>query len=128
MSKINDLKAALDKHLAHARSIHDTATHAESQDASRAVEQAQRDLSAHITDGAKPCPVCDRQPIGMEQPVGARARGEREGRVEYEIGCISCSGLSVRGGLLPRHAVEAWNEKVDASIEFLAQKKISEKK
>ena len=69
------------------------------------------ELQAVLTEGAQPCPLCGQKPHGMEQPT---AKG-----VEYEIGCLGCKPFkhkdgttrrpAVRGGLLPKHAVEAWN-------------------
>jgi len=65
-----------------------------------------------ITEGADPCPRCAAPPHGMRQPNG-------RGGFEYEVGCTTCQPFKhvdgtirefrVRGGLLPRHAVEAWN-------------------
>lgn len=88
--------------------------------ASGAVKELQRELSEAITDGADPCPLCGQRPHGIEHQV---ARGRRVG-VEYEIGCLGCvvdpsdpERVSVRGGLLPRHAVEAWNEMVAARVQ-----------
>lgn len=116
MAKIHDIKAERDKHLAHARSIAHTGSHADNRKASEAVAKAQADMIAHITEGAKPCPRCGKPPVGMEQPTG------RNGS-EFEIGCAACLPFqhtdgtlryaSVRGGMLPRHAVEAWNEGVE---------------
>ena len=68
-----------------------------------AVKAARAALSDAICAGAKPCPSCGSEALhGMAQP------GPR-GRTEYEVGCRNC-GRRVRGGLLPRHTVEAWNE------------------
>lgn len=74
-------------------------------------------FTAAITEGAKPCPFCAKHPHGIEQP---RSGGDG---YEYEIGCLTCPPFKyadgtmrqvrVRGGLLPRHAVDAWNEGPD---------------
>ncbi len=116
MKKIHEIKADREKHLAHAREIAATGTAEECRAASDAVEKAQKDLIARITEGARPCPRCGEAPTGMEQPAG-------KGRTEYEIGCQKCKPFthtdgtirkaSVRGGMLPRHAVDAWNEGPD---------------
>ena len=51
-------------------------------------------------------------PTGMAHPTG-------RGGIEYEIGCTTCKTIPhddgtvrqfrTRGGVMPRHAVEAWN-------------------
>ncbi len=139
MANLKDLKAERDKRLAHAREISNTATHPENQAAGNAVIEMQLAIVAHITQGAKPCPVeievtpavlatdgtvatpavtrvCGLAPTGLEQPAG-------RGRSEFEVGCPVCRTIahtdgttrrvSVRGGLLPKHAVDAWNEGPD---------------
>lgn len=84
-----------------------TATDSELREASLIVKKLQAELSSAITHGAEPCPQCNVVPHGIEQPSGRRSGG-----VEYEIGCLTHTKLRVRGGLLPRHAVETWNELV----------------
>lgn len=108
------VKAARD----HAQAISNTANAAENYAATQAVEQLQRELADHITDGALPCPFCDKQPIGMEHP---QARGST-----FEIGCMTPTcvpfehtdgtkrEVRVRGGTDPSHAVDSWNEGPDA--------------
>jgi len=85
------------------------------------VKEARKALNDFIIAGAKPCPKCGAQPIGIEHQV--------RGGVTYEVGCPVCKPFAVpagtnkygkplhvmcqpsaRGGILPRHAVEAWNE------------------
>lgn len=68
-----------------------------------AVKTAMAEFAAKMVEGAEPCPKCGAMPHGIEQP-------RRDGRgCEYEIGCLACKGERVRGGLMPSHAVEAWN-------------------
>lgn len=79
--------------------------------ASDAVRELQRAISDCITEGANPCPKCLRPPHGIHQ-----TEGKYPG---FEIGCLTCHPFKwidrttryprVRSGLLPRHAVEAWN-------------------
>jgi hypothetical protein len=79
---------------------------------SMAVKDVSREVSAAITLGCEPCPGCQQVPHGMEQPG-------RRGAFEYEIGCLGCKPFDhtdgtrreyrVRGGLMPSHAVDAWN-------------------
>ena len=117
MATIKELNKARDAVLEKAQALANTGTHSQCQEAMAAVVKAQNDIIAFITEGAKPCPRCGGKPIGMEQPIGKR------GRVEYEVGCPACKPfehtdgtmrkVSTRGGLLPRHAVEAWNEGPD---------------
>lgn len=116
MGKIHVIKQERDAALAHARSIAETGTAAELREASVKVEETQRALVAHIVEGAAPCPRCKSDPVGMEQPTG-------RGAAEYEIGCPVCTYFVhddgslrmalVRGGLMPKHAVELWNMGVD---------------
>lgn len=96
------------------------------QDALRAksdkVKAARKALNDFIVTGAKPCPKCGATPVGIEHQV--------KGGVTYEVGCPACKPFAeptgdkdndgrpihimrkpaARGGILPRHAVEAWNE------------------
>lgn len=101
--QIQAIKADLVTALGAYHAIVHTAPAAEVKAASDTVKAARRALSDAICEGANPCPLCDAAPIGLEQPRG-------KGGVEYEIGCPSCRDTRVRGGMLPRHAVEAWNE------------------
>ncbi len=103
MANIETLKSALALALAEARALGDGSTEAERHAATQAVTAAQEALSSALAEGAKHCPLCKVPPIGIEQPT---AKGR-----EYEVGCRKC-GLRVSGGLLPRHAVEAWNERM----------------
>lgn len=124
---INELKQELAVALQNARDAHDTATHHESQELSNVVVALQKAISDAICEGANPCPRCANPPIGIEQP---NARGG----VEYEIGCgAGCEPFAdnngtmrqcrVRGGMMPKHTVEAWNA---GPYTFLQAAKVSE--
>ncbi len=75
----------------------------------------QKEFSALIAKGAKPCPGCGQPPMGIEH--------QTQYGFSYEVGCIACKRFahtdgtarefSARGGTLPKHAVEAWNEGPD---------------
>lgn len=105
-------KAALDEAKAHYLSIANTAPAEEQRAASEKIKAFQSELSALITEGAKPCPSCGGAPVGIEQPGPT-----------FEVGCSSCGWFrhtdgtvrdhSARGGIMPRHTVEAWNEGPD---------------
>lgn len=107
------LAAAKAKHLAESNSAEPHVAYANGQ----AVKALQKALSDAICEGAKPCPNCGAEPWGMEQPA-PNARG-----VEYEIGCRVCKpfehkdgsvrAFRARGGLMPKHTVDAWNEGPD---------------
>lgn len=109
---INAIKKQIDEAQAGYLAIVHTAPAAEVAEASRAVKGLRAALSAAITEGADACPDCGVAPHGLEQPAG-------RGGVEYEIGCLHCGAFEhtdgttrehrVRGGMFPRHAVEAWN-------------------
>lgn len=109
---IAKIKADLGAALAAYREIANTAPAPQVLEASRKARALQEALSAAISEGANPCPDCGAQPHGMEQPTGKSG-------VEYEIGCLACGQFEhtdgtlrwhrVRGGMLPKHAVEAWN-------------------
>lgn len=88
------------------------------------------DISEAIAHGAGPCPTCGAAPKGVEQPRPGTKRGESE----YEVGCPICGwfikeegGLTAfnhaaRGGILPSHAVDAWN----LGSEYWVSKPVSE--
>lgn len=88
--------------------------------ATAAVRARQDALAGAIADGANPCPFCKVMPHGMEQP---HVVNNVECGVEFEVGCLACKPfvwsdgttrkVSVRGGLIPRQTVEAWNEGPD---------------
>lgn len=101
--KIQGIKEDLVKALGTYHAIVHSAPEAEVRAASNTVRELRRLLSDAICEGADPCPTCGTSPIGLEQP-------KPKGGVEYELGCPVCPGVKVRGSLLPRHAVEAWNE------------------
>ncbi len=121
MATLKDLRTKRDELIAHAREIADTATHAENQRAGDAVALVQKEMVQAITEGAKPCPICQTVPTGMEHPMPGRAL--QTGRFEYEVGCPVCRTVehsdgtvrkvSARGGLMPKHTVELWNEGPD---------------
>lgn len=90
---MNDIKGRLEA--ARARSREST-----SAENTAEVKRLQRELSAAITEGAEPCPKCDAQPHGMEQPT---AKG-----CDYEIGCLSCRDTRARASSR-RAAVILWN-------------------
>lgn len=104
IKELQALKETLAEALAAYHAVAATSTPDESRWASDAVKAARKALSDAICEGADPCPVCGTAPIGIEQPRG-------KGGVEYEIGCPVCRDVKVRGGMLPKHAVEAWNER-----------------
>lgn len=117
MATINEIKKqigeAQEKYLA----IVHTASGNEVRKASAKVKELQRQLSAEIVKGAKPCPGCDQLPHGLEQP---RGKGNAEFEIGYVSGCkpfVHTDGTvrerRVRGGILPKHAVDAWNEGPD---------------
>lgn len=109
---ISDLKRQIEEARAAYQAIANTAPAADVRAASQKVKAAQAALTAALIDGATPCPHCDEMPHGLEHPTG-------KGGVEYEVGCLTCKPFlhtdgtwrahRVRGGLLPKHAVEAWN-------------------
>lgn len=117
---LKEAKSSLDKARADYHALADTGTAKARDAASDAVHDAQKALSDAIADGAKPCPFCKVIPHGIEHVA---ARGRAIG-VEYEIGCLGCPSFVhtdgtkrmpyVRGGTLPRHAVDAWNEGPDS--------------
>ena len=111
--KIADTKA---KH--HEASIGERVKNA--RDLAAQIKAMQTEMSDLITKGANMCPKCLQAPIGIRQPKAG-------GGFEYEVGCMTCKPFKhsdgsirqcrVRGGLLPRHAVDAWNEGPSCWIE-----------
>lgn len=95
------------------QAIANTGTAEEQRPFTERVRALHVEISATIAAGAEPCPSCGIVPHGMEQPT------PNGSGIEYEIGCRTCRAFQhtdgtvrdhrVRGGLLPRHAVEAWN-------------------
>jgi len=116
---LKEAKAALATALAGYQALGENRTAAQEREWTAKVRDARAAVSSVITEGAKPCIGCGAAPIGMEQVY---ARGKSKG-VEYEIGCLSCPpfvhtdgtgrAFSARGGRMPRHTVEAWNEGPD---------------
>lgn len=111
MRTIKDVKKAIADAVAAYHKIVHSSPAADVKKASDVVKGLRAELSAIITEGAKPCPMCKEQPFGMEQPNGRST--------EFEIGCLGCKPIEhedgtireprVRGGMVPAHAVEAWN-------------------
>lgn len=109
---LTELKQAIDEAQARYLEIVNTAPQADVLEAGRRVKALRADLVSLLTEGAKACPSCGAAPHGMEQPTG-------KGGTEYEIGCLACGPFvhkdgtvrqhRVRGGMLPKHAVDAWN-------------------
>jgi len=103
MKKLEDIK----KKLAEAQAKYHEVVHKVPGPVEKAaadkVKACRKELSDAICEGAKTC-KCGAMPVGLEQP-----RPDGKG-MEFEVGCPAC-GERVRGGLLPRHTVEAWNEK-----------------
>jgi hypothetical protein len=108
---LSDAKARLEQAKAAYLEIAVTAPAPELRAATEKIKALQAEVSAIITEGASPCPSCGRPPHGMEQPG------------TYEVGCTSCGFFrhtdgtardhSARGGMFPKHTVEAWNEGPD---------------
>lgn len=73
------------------------------------VKKLRQELSDFYSDGAKPCPKCGAQPIGMDRAT------------KYEVGCVGCPPFLVNAttrqsyssqGRTPAQAVENWNADV----------------
>ena len=92
-----------------------TMTVAEANKAAGEIGALRDTIAMTIAEGADPCPFCGQVPRGIEHHA---KRG-----YEYEVGCISCPPfehtdgtkrkVAARGGVLPRHTVELWNEGPD---------------
>lgn len=130
MATINEIKKQIDEAQGKYLSLVHTAPGNEVRAASAKVKELQRQLSAEIVKGAKPCPGCDQLPHGLEQPRG-------KGNAEFEIGCVSgCKPFvhtdgtvrerRVRGGMIPKHAVDAWNEGPDFYVKSANEARIAE--
>lgn len=112
VTALKEAKAQLEKARAHYAEIAPVGSAKELEAQSVVIKCCSEAVSSAITMGCEPCPGCKEPPHGMEQP------GKR-GTCEYEIGCLSCKPFThtdgtrreyrVRGGLLPSHAVDAWN-------------------
>lgn len=110
--QIQALQAQLAEALAFCRENVDKLPGSKLADATAEVQRLQAEISSEITRGANKCPDCGNAPIGMQHP---KARGA----FEFEIGCPVCKPFEhedgtirdhrVRGGMMPHHAVEAWN-------------------
>ena len=119
IKEVNELKSKIDALQTDLRSKARTLSPEQRKACGREIRTFQAELGRKIAEGANPCPDCGRLPFGMEQPRPG-------GGVEFEVGCLtpSCGwfihtdgtvrGHAARGGLLPHHAVEAWNEGPDA--------------
>lgn len=116
MNLIQKLQGEIADARANHHAMADTMTVRQQTESGAWIVGMQKELSAMIADGAKACDGCGNVPMGLEHPT-------KHGGVEYEIGCITCPPFEhtdgtvrecrVRGGMLPRHAVEAWNEGPD---------------
>lgn len=112
VAALKDAKASHEKALADYRAMSATKTAPELEAQSALVKSSAEAIVSAITMGCEACPGCKEMPHGIEQP------GKR-GTFEYEIGCLSCRPFEhtdgtrreyrVRGGLIPSHAVDAWN-------------------
>src|SRR4051812_19087422 len=111
------IKADLEKARALYLAIESTGAKVDVEKASPGVKRLKKALSEALAEDPNPGPNRGRAPPGLEQP-----RPDGKG-VEYEVGCNGCGFFlhedgtarhyGARGGLLPRHAVEAWNEGPD---------------
>ncbi|MDB4997483.1 MAG: hypothetical protein JWM74_4915 [Myxococcaceae bacterium] len=116
INTIKDTKKKLGVAVARYREIVHTANGNEVKAASDVVKQLRAEIVALITKGAQVCPICKNPPHGIEHP-------REKGGAEYEIGCLVCKPIKhddgtirqprVRGGMLPQHAVDAWNSGPD---------------
>lgn len=116
VAALKEAKAQLEKARAHYAEIAPVGSSKELQAQSEVIKTCAAAVVSAITMGCEPCPGCKLMPHGMEQP------GKR-GAFEYEIGCLGCKPFDhtdgtrreyrVRGGLLPSHAVDAWNAGAD---------------
>ena len=110
----------LRNHLRKLKTVHnggtDTMTVAEARALSDEIAATSASYSLAIAEGAMPCPSCKTPAIGIEHQAGKRG-------FEYEVGCPHCPPfthtdgtqrkVAARGGALPRHTVELWNEGPD---------------
>jgi hypothetical protein len=118
---LKEAKTALDAAIAGYQTLGDIKSPAQEREWTAKIKAAREAVSSAIIEGAKPCIGCGVLPLGMEQ-VFDRGRGRIAG-TEYEIGCRSCPpfihtdgtsrAFAARGGRMPRHTVEAWNEGPD---------------
>ncbi len=122
---LKEAKAELAKARARYAEIAPSGSSRELEEQSAAIKSCMQAVSAAITSGCEPCPGCKQLPHGMEQP------GKR-GTFEYEIGCLTCKPFDhegtrrehrVRGGLMPSHAVDAWNAGPDFWLQWVDKSK-----
>lgn len=116
MQKIKVLQAELAARVDEARAKSNTAPAPELRELTVAVKELQQQISDTIAEGANPCPSCGAKAHGMQHDSEATGTC-------FEVGCRNCGWFRVGntavdhssyGAILPKHAVEAWNEGPEA--------------
>lgn len=115
LGSIEAHKKLIEESLAHARSLEKEgaeATVEQRRAATDRVRELRAELAKMIAEGADPCPLCDSEPIGIEQ---ATDKG-----TAFEIGCPTCRPFRsddgtvrqprARGFGVPVFAVAEWNK------------------
>lgn len=100
-----------------AQQAHHDAPEAERPALRVALQEVRAKQSAHLTEGAHPCPVCKEPPHGMINVRPSPLKGET--LEVYTVGCLGCRDIRAED-LSRLGAISKWNEKVEATLAVFA--------
>ena len=123
MANLKELKTQLAAAMEIYNDAEGTATVAQDRANSIVVRDLKRAISAALLEGANPCPRCLVEDVDGTTTPGSRLiaieQPTSDGGTTYEIGCSICLPFvhddgtvrecRVKGGMMPSHAVDAWN-------------------
>lgn len=104
MASIGEIVQQIESKRAEVRAKEDTAPRPEIAAITRQVRELGDQLSAAITEGAKPCPSCGSAPLGMLQEVWVSGEIVQT----FEIGCTRCKDHRAKG-VTRETTVSKWN-------------------
>jgi hypothetical protein len=120
--RIEELTALVEAGRVELRDKHDDLTRRQADAIGAAIDKANEELHALLTEGANPCPNCGTRPVfdaeGNEVGRKSTVRGLRhevgvknQTKLVYEVGCINAACRDHRAvEFLPELAVERWND------------------
>ncbi len=120
-AKVLEIIKVIENEKAKYQEIHSTLNETDRRQHTEAFKLLQASLQKELTDGCIPCKECNSLPFGI--PHQTENKKTKKVFIEYELGCPlyapsinnitppgRCSNSGVRGGTVPQHAIDLWNE------------------